>query len=77
LDIEGLDYDILNDWDFEKYRPEIFCIETITYTENNTENKIDKIIDLMKLKGYRVYADTYINTIFVSENAWGQRLRGQ
>lgn len=32
LDVEGLDFDILKSFDFNKYRPEIFCIETLTYT---------------------------------------------
>lgn len=75
LDIEGLDFEILSAWDFEAFRPEVFCVETLTYTEDNSERKIVEIIDLMISKGYRVYADTYVNTVFVCESAWARRLR--
>lgn len=74
LDIEGLDLEILKAWDFEKFRPEVFCVETLTYTEDNSERKLVEIIDLMKSRCYRVYADTYVNTIFVCESAWARRL---
>ena len=76
LDVEGLDYQILNTFDFSRYRPEVMCIETLTYTEDQTERKIRNIIDLMLLNDYFVYADTYINTIFIDKKAWSNRKEG-
>lgn len=73
LDVEGLDMEILKSFDFEVYRPEVFCIETITYTEDNTEEKLNEIIEYMKSVDYLVYADTYINTIFVEKRTWDNR----
>lgn len=73
LDVEGLDYAILKSLDFSKYRPEVFCLETLSYTENNTERKLTEIIELMHANGYLTYADTYINTIFVESAAWKKR----
>jgi FkbM family methyltransferase len=73
LDIEGLDLEVIKTLDFSKYRPEVFCIETLTYTEDKTEEKVSQIVDYMKSKDYFVYADTYINTIFVDRTAWGER----
>ncbi len=73
LDVEGLDLDILKTFDFKKYRPEVFCVETLTYTENKSEVKITEINDLLSSNGYIVYADTYINTIFVEKNSWLKR----
>lgn len=73
LDVEGLDLQILKDFDFTACRPQAFCVETLTYTENNTETKIDEIMNLMEHNGYFVYADTYINTIFVDQDAWKNR----
>lgn len=73
LDVEGLDYLILQDFDFSKYRPEVFCLETLSYTEDKTERKLTEIIDLMHANGYITYADTYINTIFVDAAAWENR----
>ncbi len=74
LDIEGMDFTVLKNFDFDTYRPEMFCVETLTYTEDKTEQKISKIIDLMINRGYKVYADTYINTIFVDKAAWENRI---
>ncbi len=70
LDIEGMDYAILQSFDFSKYKPEVFCVETITYTEDNKEKKIPEISELMEKNGYFIYADTYINTIFVNKTSW-------
>jgi FkbM family methyltransferase len=73
LDVEGLDYSILKNFDFKKYRPEVFCLETLSYTTDNTERKLTEIIDLMLSNGYIIYSDTYINTIFVEKEAWARR----
>jgi FkbM family methyltransferase len=73
LDTEGYDFKILKSLDFNNFRPEIFCVETITYTEDKTERKENEIIAFMKEKGYFVFADTYINTIFVDKNKWLNR----
>jgi len=73
LDTEGMDLAILKTFDFGSFRPPVFCVETLTYTEDKLENKIPEIIDLMVSKGYRIYADTFINSIFVDEEAWNGR----
>lgn len=73
LDVEGLDLAILKTIDFSKFRPEVFCVETLTYTEDNLEEKITSTIEFMLSKGYIIYADTYVNTIFVDKAAWTAR----
>jgi FkbM family methyltransferase len=73
LDVEGLEMEILESFDFKKYRPEVFCIETLTYTEDNSEEKITEIINFMEQIDYIVHSDTYINTIFVDATAWKNR----
>ncbi|MDD5285624.1 MAG: FkbM family methyltransferase [Desulfuromonadaceae bacterium] len=73
LDVEGMDLEILKSLDLAKWRPEVFCIETLTYTEDNTETKITEIIDYMCQNGYMLYADTYINSIFVDNDKWINR----
>ena len=65
IDIEGIDLEVLRSLDFDKHRPTAICVETITYSENRTERKIMEITDFVTSKGYFVYADTHINTIFV------------
>ncbi|MEE3715450.1 FkbM family methyltransferase [Tumidithrix elongata RA019] len=73
IDIEGLDFEVLKTFDFSRFRPEVFCVETKTYAEDKTERKLYEIIELMNSKGYFVYADTYINSIFVDKEAWKNR----
>jgi len=77
LDAEGLDMEILKCFDFKRFRPEVFCIETLTYTENNSETKITDIIDYMKSVDYIAHSDTYINTIFVDQKSWKKRGKNQ
>lgn len=62
LDTEGLDVQILQSFDFAAYRPLLFCIETLNYSDHT---KMHDIIQLMGENGYQVYADTFVNTIFI------------
>lgn len=73
LDVEGLDLAILKSMDFTRCRPQVFCVETLTYTENKTEQKIRATIDFMLENDYFVYGDSFVNTIFVDKAAWGAR----
>jgi FkbM family methyltransferase len=73
IDIEGLELDILKTFDFSGLKPEVFCIETLTYTEDRTERKLSEVIDYVCQNGYFVYADTFINSIFVNKEVWSQR----
>lgn len=73
LDIEGLDYEILRAFDFAHFRPQVFCVETISYSEQRNETKNTPLIEFLCEQGYFVYADTYINTIFVDTAAWRSR----
>lgn len=64
LDVEGLDLEILKSLDFERFRPDVFCIETISFSTKNEEEKLPEITDFMHSKNYFTYADTHVNTIF-------------
>jgi FkbM family methyltransferase len=75
LDVEGGEMEILTSLDFSRFKPEVLCIETLEYSDENKEKKEKEIIDFMERKGYMVYADTYINTIFVDRLKWRQRKR--
>lgn len=66
LDVEGLDFEILESINFEKSKPKIICVETITFSKTGNGTKRKEIIDLVVSKGYENYADTNINTIFIS-----------
>ena len=64
LDVEGMDLEILQSLDFQRFQPEIICVETITFSITNTEEKLDEISAFMHSKGYYTYGDTHVNTIF-------------
>ena len=71
IDIEGLDYQVLKSWDEVLFPVPIVCAETCSYSNDHIKEKDQAILDLMETKGYFVYGDTYINTIFVHK-AWFQ-----
>ena len=69
LDVEGVDFAVLQAFDYAKYPVPVWIVETCEYSENHIKPKITSIIELMLGKGYFVYGDTYVNTIFV-HNDW-------
>jgi hypothetical protein len=68
-----VDYEIVAAWDFSRYRPHALCIETVTYSSEGKGRKINEIIDLMNARDYVVYADTFINTIFLDRHVFEAR----
>jgi FkbM family methyltransferase len=64
LDVEGLDLAILKSMDLQRFRPDAICVETISFSITNTEEKLNDTIDFMHSQGYLTYADTHVNTIF-------------
>ena len=66
LDIEGLDLAVLKSLNLDALPIPVICVETCTYSENHIRPKDTEIIQYLLGEGYEVYADTYINTIFVN-----------
>lgn len=65
IDTEGLDYTILKGIDYERNYPKVICAETREYGEGLEAGKHEtEIEDLLLSNGYRIYANTFINTIF-------------
>jgi FkbM family methyltransferase len=67
IDAEGIDEHIIQSLDDSKDLPKVICIETIGYTSNLSGIKNSAIFTILKEKNYRVFADTYVNTVFVRE----------
>jgi FkbM family methyltransferase len=74
IDVEGFDLAVLKSLDFEKHPIPIICAETCLFSENHIKQKDHAIEIFLATKGYFVYADTYINTIFVN-TAWFHSVR--
>jgi FkbM family methyltransferase len=68
IDAEGTDETIVKSLDPSRVLPRVICIETVSYSPNLTGTKNPVIFSILKEKGYRVFADTYVNTIFVRGN---------
>ncbi len=70
LDAEGIDDLIIKSIDYESNFPIVICVESISFSTNGNGIKNSALIEYIVSKGYMVYADTYINTIFVREELW-------
>lgn len=70
IDTEGYDLEILASLDLEKYRPKIICVETARYDSHGKIKKQDGIIQHLLKNGYFLYADTYVNSLFVDTKIW-------
>lgn len=70
LDIEGMELSVLQTLDYKDLYPVVICVETFRSSVNHTCEKSTEIIDFLTSKGYFVYADTRINTIFVRKDIW-------
>lgn len=64
LDVEGLDLEILQSMNFDLYRPNLICVETLKYNDQQNGYKDNTVTDFMLTKNYFVYADTRVNTIY-------------
>jgi FkbM family methyltransferase len=74
IDIEGLDLSVLKSLDFDTYPIPIICAETCIYSESHIRPKDTSIEDFLISTGYEIYADTYINTIFVNKK-WLHKIK--
>lgn len=69
IDIEGMDFEIVKEVDFELYAPLCICLETLVYNGGKKES-FEDLSSFLKEKGYFIYSDTWINTIFVKKQAY-------
>ena len=61
LDAEGLDLEILQQWDFEQHPPRVVCVEIYDPKEDRSN---DQIHELLIRNGYRLAASNPINGIY-------------
>lgn len=70
VDAEGVDELIIAQIDFDKNFPLVICLETISFSTSGSGIKNTKLIKFIEDSGYLLYADTYINSIFVRKSIW-------
>jgi len=70
IDAEGIDELVIDSIDFNNNYPIVICIETISFSTSGKGVKNLNLIKKIKDSGYILYADTYINSIFIREKNW-------
>lgn len=70
VDIEGFDEQVVRSVDLSRHRPLVICVETLSYSVDRREVKLHGVAEHLLPNGYMLYADTYINSIFVDEQRW-------
>lgn len=70
IDIEGEEERVLRSIDYDNNGPLVICVETISFSNSGRGVKNKEVIDFLLSNGYIVYADTYINSIFVRRERW-------
>ena len=76
IDIEGLDLPVLKTLDFAKYPIPVICAETCCFSADYRKDRNSDIAVFLEGKGYFLYADTYINSIFVNRVWFEGKHRG-
>jgi FkbM family methyltransferase len=70
IDAEGVDEVVLKSLDLARNFPIVICVETISFSNTGKGEKNHALIDFIRSQGYLLYADTYINSIFVRKEKW-------
>ena len=70
IDTEGYDARIIMSIDFIAHRPKVICVESARCEAGGKIKKNVTIINYILDKGYILYADTYVNSIFVDKKIW-------
>lgn len=68
LDIEGYEDVVIDGLRSVEILPYVICAETVEYSPDLSGVKKLELINMIETLGYRAYADTYINTIFIRKD---------
>ena len=72
LDAEGIDELVIKSIDYSN-KPKIICVETLSFSNSGKGVKNKALLKFVEENDYLLYADTYINSIFVSKDIWGKQ----
>lgn len=70
IDVEGMDFEILQTIDFENNYPKVICVEAAEYSPIGAGKRRNDLIDFLVEKGYYEYANTNLNAIMVKNEFW-------
>lgn len=70
IDVEGMDFQILESIDFSKSRPKVICVEAAEYSPVGAGARRTEMIEFLVSKDYYEYANTNLNAIMVDRKFW-------
>lgn len=70
IDVEGMDFEILQSINFDHSRPKVICVEAANYSPIGAGARRNELIDFLVSKGYYEYANTNLNAIMVDRKFW-------
>jgi len=70
IDIEGADESVLSDFFASGIYPLVIIVETLEFVKSGIGRKRVEICKLMNSNGYKLYADTFINSIYVLSDSF-------
>jgi FkbM family methyltransferase len=73
VDVEGIDFDIIQSIDLVNHRPKVICVETAEFSPIPPGSKAYESVEYLKEKDYIYYADTYNNSIML-DNIYLQKV---
>jgi FkbM family methyltransferase len=73
IDVEGSELEIFSAIDFSQTWPKVICVETAEYSPTGAGAKRRDLMALIESRGYLLYADTNLNSIYVKQQFWLSR----
>lgn len=70
IDVEGFELEILQGISYEDNYPKVICVETAEYSPTGAGEKREGLMDFIESKGYYLYADTNLNSIYIKNEFW-------
>lgn len=70
IDVEGLDFQILQSINYEISSPKVICVEAAEYSPKGSGARRSELIDYLVSKGYYEYANTNLNAIMIKSSFW-------
>ncbi len=70
IDVEGMDFSILELINYEISSPKVVCVEAAEYSPIEAGKRRSELIDFLVSKGYYEYANTNLNAIMVRKDFW-------
>ena len=72
LDAEGMEIEVLSTVDFASSAPKVICVETAEYSPTGAGSKRRELMSFIEDRGYTLYADTNLNSIYVEHRFWSR-----